>query len=63
MKELIIEAISKSHKIEHYSSVEKITPLGGGCIHNAWCINFQNGKEYNKHWLVVKSLNPYFPQF
>jgi hypothetical protein len=23
-------------------------------------ISFQNGMEYNKHWLIIKSLNPYF---
>tara|TARA_B100000427_G_scaffold191416_1_gene159107 strand:- start:68 stop:955 length:888 start_codon:yes stop_codon:yes gene_type:complete len=45
MKELIRKALSNSNKVNNNSSIEKITPVGGGCIHKAWCIHFQNGKK------------------
>ena len=45
MEELIKKAISTSDKISTNSLVEKIIPVGGGCIHKAWCIHFQNGKR------------------
>ena len=45
MKDLIRKALSRSHKISENSSVEKIIRVGGGCIHNAWCVYFKNGKK------------------
>jgi len=45
MKELIQKALSNSNKISKNSLIEKIIPVGGGCIHKAWCIDFQNGKS------------------
>jgi len=45
MKELIRKALSNSNKVNNNSSIEKITPVGGGCIHKAWCIHFQNDKK------------------
>ena len=45
MKELIQEALSSTNKINNNSLIEKIIPVGGGCIHKAWCIHFQNGKR------------------
>jgi len=45
MEELIQKALSSSNKISNNSLIEKITPVGGGCIHKAWCIHFQNGKR------------------
>jgi len=42
MEELIKEAITNLNKITKNSCVEKITPIGGGSIHNAWCIHLQN---------------------
>ena len=45
MEELIQQALSSSNKISNNSLIEKITPVGGGCIHKAWCIQFQNDKK------------------
>ena len=45
MEELIQKALSSSNKISKNSLIEKIIPVGGGCIHKAWCIHFQNGKK------------------
>ena len=45
MKELIHKAVSNSNQIRKNSSVIQISPVGGGCIHKAWCIHFQNGKK------------------
>ena len=45
MKELIKKALSRSNKISKKSVVEKIIPIGGGCIHQAWCIDFKDGKK------------------
>ncbi len=45
MEELIKEAITTSKIITKNSCVEKITPVGGGCIHKAWCIHLQNGQR------------------
>ena len=45
MEELIKKVLSKSNKVSKNSLIEKITPVGGGCIHKAWCIHFQNGKR------------------
>ena len=45
MNELIQKALSSSDKLSENSSVEKIIPINGGCIHEAWCIYFQNGKK------------------
>ena len=45
MEEFIKKALSSSNKISNNSSIEKIIPIGGGCIHKAWCIQFKNGKK------------------
>ncbi len=45
MKELIQKALSNSNKVSENSLIEKIIPVGGGCIHKAWCIHFHNGKR------------------
>jgi len=45
MDELIKKALSNSNKISKNSLVEQVIPVGGGCIHKAWCINFKNGKK------------------
>ena len=45
MEELIQKALSSSNKVSNNSLIEKIIPIGGGCIHKAWCIHFQNGKR------------------
>tara|TARA_B100001250_G_scaffold210092_1_gene180317 strand:- start:276 stop:1160 length:885 start_codon:yes stop_codon:yes gene_type:complete len=45
MEDLIKNALSSSNKISKNSLIEKIIPVGGGCIHNAWCVHFQNGKK------------------
>ena len=45
MEELIQKALSSSNKVSNNSLVEKIIPVGGGCIHKAWSIHFQNGKR------------------
>ena len=45
MDDLIQKALLSSNKISKNSLIEKIIPVGGGCIHEAWCINFQNEKR------------------
>ena len=45
MEELIQKALSNSNKVSKNSLIEKIIPVGGGSIHKAWCIHFQNGKR------------------
>ncbi|AIQ98177.1 fructosamine kinase family protein [Prochlorococcus sp. MIT 0801] len=45
MEELIKKALSRSNKVSQNSLIEKIIPVGGGCIHKAWCIHFQNGRR------------------
>ena len=45
MEELIKKALSSSNQTSNKSLIEKIIPVGGGCIHKAWCIQFQNGKR------------------
>ncbi len=45
MEELIQKALSNSNKVGKYSLIDKIIPVGGGCIHKAWCIHFQDGKK------------------
>ncbi len=45
MDELIQKALSSSNKISKNSLVEQIIPVGGGCIHKAWCVNFENGQK------------------
>ena len=45
MKDIIQKAISGSNKVSKNSLIEKIIPVGGGCIHKAWCVHFQNGKK------------------
>ena len=45
MEDLIQKALSKSNQVSKNSAIEKILPIGGGCIHKAWCVYFQNGKK------------------
>jgi len=45
MEDLIQKALSNSNKVSKNSLIEKIIPIGGGCIHKAWCIYFQNGNK------------------
>ena len=45
MKELIQKALSSSNKLSKNSSIKKIIRVGGGCIHDACCIHFQNDKK------------------
>ena len=45
MEDLIKGAISSSTKLSKNSLVDKIIPVGGGCIHKAWCIQLKNGKK------------------
>ena len=45
MEDLIKKALSISTKISNKSLIEKIIPVGGGCIHNAWCVHYTNGKK------------------
>ena len=45
MEELIQKGLSSSNKISCNSLIEKIIPVSGGCIHKAWCIQFENGNR------------------
>ena len=45
MEELIQKAFSNSNKFKKDFLIDKIIPVGGGCIHKAWCVHFQNGKK------------------
>ena len=45
MEDLIQKALSSSNKVSKNSLIDKIIPVGGGCIHKAWCVHFQNGKK------------------
>ena len=45
MEDLIKKAILNSNKLEKNSLICKINPVGGGCIHDAWCVQFQNGRR------------------
>ncbi len=45
MEDLIKYALSNSNKVSKNSFVDKIIPVGGGCINKAWCIYFKNGKK------------------
>ena len=45
MRDLIQKALSSSSQVSKNSLIEKITPIRGGCIHEAWCIHFQNDKR------------------
>jgi len=45
MEELIKKAFSNSNKLEKNSLIDKIKPVGGGCIHDAWCVQLQNGRK------------------
>jgi len=45
MEELIQKALSGPNKVSKNLLIEKIIPVGGGCIHKAWCIHFKNGKR------------------
>ena len=43
MEDLIREALSNSNKVRKNSLIDKIIPVEGGCIHDAWCIHLENG--------------------
>ena len=45
MEDLIKKAFSSSKKLSTNSLIDEIIPIGGGCIHKAWCIHFQNGDK------------------
>ncbi len=45
MEELIQKALSSSNKVNKNSSIKKIIPVGGGCIHKAWCIHLEHDKK------------------
>ncbi len=45
MEDLIKKAISSSNPVNRNSLIEKIIQIGGGCIHKAWCVHFQDGKK------------------
>ena len=45
MEELIKKAFSSSNKLSKNSLIEKIVPVGGGCIHKAWCVHLKNDKK------------------
>ena len=45
MEDLIKKALSSSNKLEKNYLIDKINPVGGGCIHDAWCVQFQNGRK------------------
>ena len=45
MEDLIKKALASSNQVSKNSLIDKIIPVGGGCIHKAWCIHFQNGKK------------------
>ncbi|MBW3042787.1 fructosamine kinase family protein [Prochlorococcus marinus] len=57
MEDLIKKALSKSNKINGNSLVDKIIPVGGGCIHKAWCVHFQNGKKVFAKSNHINNLN------
>ncbi len=42
---LIQKALSSSNKVNQNSFATEIIPIGGGCIHKAWCIHLQNGRK------------------
>tara|TARA_B100000965_G_scaffold372352_1_gene361968 strand:+ start:1710 stop:2597 length:888 start_codon:yes stop_codon:yes gene_type:complete len=45
MEDLIRKALSNSNEVSTNSLIEKIIPVGGGCIHKAWCVQLENGKK------------------
>ena len=45
MEDLIHKALLSSNKVSKNSLIDKIIPIGGGCIHKAWCVQFSNGKK------------------
>ena len=45
MQDLIQKALSSSTKSKKNSVIDKIIPVGGGCIHKAWCVHYQSGKK------------------
>ena len=45
MEDLIKKALASSNKINTNSLIDKIIPIGGGCIHKAWCVHFQDEKK------------------
>ena len=57
MKDLIQKAFSNSDKLRKNSFVEKIIPVGGGCIHKAWCIHLNNGGKIFAKSNHVDNLN------
>ncbi len=57
MKELIEQALLSSDKVSKNSLIEKIIPIGGGCIHKAWCIHFQNDKRVFAKSNIIDNIN------
>jgi len=45
MEDLIKKALLSSNQLSKNSLIDKIVPIGGGCIHKAWCVHFQDGKK------------------
>ena len=45
MENLIQKALLSSNKVSKNSLINKVIPVGGGCIHKAWCVQFENGKK------------------
>ena len=45
MEEIIQEAFLNSNKTDKNLFIKKINPVGGGCIHKAWCIHLENDKK------------------
>tara|TARA_B100000965_G_scaffold297242_1_gene255520 strand:- start:287 stop:1174 length:888 start_codon:yes stop_codon:yes gene_type:complete len=45
MEEVIQKALSSSNNVSNKPLIEKIIPVGGGCINKAWCIHLKNGKR------------------
>ena len=45
MEELIHKALSSSNNVSKNSLIDQIFPVGGGCIHKAWCVTYRNGKK------------------
>ena len=45
MEHLLKKALESSNQVSKNSSIEKIIPVAGGCIHQAWCVHFQNGEK------------------
>ena len=45
MEDLIRKALLSSNNVSKNSLIDIVFPVGGGCIHKAWCVQFKNGKK------------------